>query len=287
MKIILSRKGFDSKYGGCASPILPDGRLVSLPIPVQSRSACRFADLRVPDLDVGALAESLSRGRVRATDACHLDPDLTNSLLPRAPGWRPAFGQTSTAQRHLGNCGVGKGDLFLFFGWFREIVQDGNGRWVYRRTAPDLHHLYGWLQVDDIVRLGARPRDFIERYAGLAQHPHFFGEWDVENTLYVATNQLTLPGFRADVAGAGQFRKSRQCLKLTAPNAKRSEWLLPDFFEPRRNRVPLSYHGKPHRWRQYADGMLLQSVAKGQEFVLDVGDTEEAIRWLNNLFEEE
>ena len=33
MKIILSRKGFDSENGGYASPILPDGSLVSLPIP--------------------------------------------------------------------------------------------------------------------------------------------------------------------------------------------------------------------------------------------------------------
>jgi len=33
MKVILSRKGFDSSYGGCASPILPDGTLLSLPIP--------------------------------------------------------------------------------------------------------------------------------------------------------------------------------------------------------------------------------------------------------------
>ena len=33
MKVILSRKGFDSQYGGMPSPILPDGTLLSLPIP--------------------------------------------------------------------------------------------------------------------------------------------------------------------------------------------------------------------------------------------------------------
>ena len=32
MKIILSRKGFDSQYGGYPSPVLPDGRMISLPI---------------------------------------------------------------------------------------------------------------------------------------------------------------------------------------------------------------------------------------------------------------
>ena len=33
MKIILSRKGFDSANGGTASPVMPDGTLLSLPIP--------------------------------------------------------------------------------------------------------------------------------------------------------------------------------------------------------------------------------------------------------------
>ena len=33
MKIILSRKGFDSGYGGMPSPILPDGTMLSMPIP--------------------------------------------------------------------------------------------------------------------------------------------------------------------------------------------------------------------------------------------------------------
>lgn len=30
MKVILSRKGFDSGYGGFSSPVLPDGTLLSL-----------------------------------------------------------------------------------------------------------------------------------------------------------------------------------------------------------------------------------------------------------------
>ena len=37
MKVILSRKGFDSSNGGCPSPILPDGTLLSLPIPTDDR----------------------------------------------------------------------------------------------------------------------------------------------------------------------------------------------------------------------------------------------------------
>ena len=37
MKVILSRKGFDSSNGGCPSPILSDGTLLSLPIPSADR----------------------------------------------------------------------------------------------------------------------------------------------------------------------------------------------------------------------------------------------------------
>lgn len=36
MKFILSRKGMDSAAGGFANPILPDGTLLSLPIPDDS-----------------------------------------------------------------------------------------------------------------------------------------------------------------------------------------------------------------------------------------------------------
>lgn len=32
MKVILSRKGFDSSNGGIPSPIMPDGTLLSMPI---------------------------------------------------------------------------------------------------------------------------------------------------------------------------------------------------------------------------------------------------------------
>jgi len=38
MRVILSRKGFDSSFGGCPSPILPDGTLLSLPIPEMAYS---------------------------------------------------------------------------------------------------------------------------------------------------------------------------------------------------------------------------------------------------------
>jgi hypothetical protein len=47
IKITLSRKGFDSPYGDYPGPILPDGKMVSLPIPLKD-------DLTYSDLEVKA-----------------------------------------------------------------------------------------------------------------------------------------------------------------------------------------------------------------------------------------
>jgi hypothetical protein len=44
MKVILSRKGFDSEYGGIPSPIMPDGTLLSLPIPYE-QDIIKYTDL--------------------------------------------------------------------------------------------------------------------------------------------------------------------------------------------------------------------------------------------------
>ena len=43
MKVILSRKGFDSSCGGQVSPILPDGTLLSMPIP--SDDTLKYSEL--------------------------------------------------------------------------------------------------------------------------------------------------------------------------------------------------------------------------------------------------
>src|SRR5262249_20168082 len=120
LKIILSRKGSDASAGGGPSPILADGGIVSLPIP-DRRSRIRYRDI------VGVRDHAPHRD-VRA----HLDPDLDPAARPRPRGWRPVFGQEGAAQTVLARAGVGPGDVFVYFGWFR-------------RGREDLHVLFGWL----------------------------------------------------------------------------------------------------------------------------------------------
>jgi hypothetical protein len=59
MKVILSRKGFDSEYGGGPSPILDGKRLVSLPIKYDKETRRRYNELQLGGENLGLLIESL------------------------------------------------------------------------------------------------------------------------------------------------------------------------------------------------------------------------------------
>ena len=207
MKIILSRKGFDSSTGGVASPILPDGTMLSLPIPYPA-ARHRLGDITRHGLALGPLVSALTRGRLGPDTAVHLDPDLVDADRPRHPEWRGAFGQLGAAQSHLAAEGVAPGDLFLFFGWFRATERVGAG-WRYQRDAPDVHALFGWLQVGEILRVGPAIDEHRRRRPWLADHPHLNGHAVPGNTVYVAARALQIAGRSLGVPGAGVFSAVR------------------------------------------------------------------------------
>lgn len=281
MKLVLSRKGFDSQYGGIASPILPDGRLLPLPIP-STHDVDTMRDLGFEGLPLDTVLRDLSRNRWCAESRVHLDPQLARPARQRSARWLPAFGQAGAAQGHLAAQGVGKGDLFLFFGWFHE-VELRDGHWQYKRPRRDLHVMFGWLEVDQVLPI-VRERDkCLRRHRWIASHPHVANPLhytDPRNTLYVAPEASRLPGVAR--SGGGYFPRLHSDLVLTGPGPKRSTWRLPGWFAPR-GRPPLSYHGQPGRWRRVGANVELESVAKGQEFVLDSAFYPEARRWAANL----
>lgn len=285
MKIILSRKGFDSGYGGCPSPVFPDGSMVSLPIP-GGRAPNRFGGIQGPAGPLGPLAAALSRRPAMEHAMAHLDPDLDAGSVPRRPGWRPSLGQVGAAQSHLAAQGVGPGDVFLFFGWFRPIEPHA-GAWHYVRGQRALHAMFGYLQVGEVMALGADPANHarqIERTPWLHDHPHLNGQRAPNNTLYVAADRLTLPGLQASLPGAGCFASLSDDLVLTAPGQSvKSVWRLPDWMSPETG-ATLSYHADAGRWsRDPAGNAILRSVAKGQEFVMDVATAARAMAWLQAL----
>lgn len=281
MKIILSRKGFDSSAGGVPSPILPDGRIVSLPIP-DPLSPIRYGEIGGDVRDVGELVSNLTSGHIRRSTRAHLDPDLVATDRPRPEGWRPVFGQEGAAQGHLRNALVGPGDLFVFFGLFQHVIRR-RGRWIFARDAPRVHLIWGWLQIDRIVPVAACPESVRRR---VGDHPHLHHAATADNVLYLARRRLLLPGVRSALAGSGVFPRHERLLQLSDPFASRpSLWRLPAWLHPGQRRVALSYHRRPTRWSKAGGVTRLRSAPRGQEFVLDAGQYPEAVRWLLRLLE--
>ena len=286
-KLIISRKGFDSGSGGCPSPIFPDGTMFSLPIPSGDEEA--FEDLQHGDVDIASVVSGITDGRMGGLNLIHLDPDLNFDAYRHRKEragwqeWRGMLGQAGAAQSHLNNQGVASGDVFLFFGLYRRVEKTAQG-WRFVRGAPELHVLWGWLQVDEkypVANIG--PNDL----AWARHHPHIFSNYrDDKNTVYAASMKLELGGDddRCENAGWGVFPKLDQRLVLTDPNgAGVSNWRLPRWFYPDGNKPPLTYHPDRKRWRRDANHACLQSVGRGQEFVLDLAHYPEATDWLSDL----
>lgn len=283
MRIILSRKGFDSGSGGCASPIVDGVNLVSLPIP-DDRCHYRYDQLSMHP-DMAEIVPDLSAGKVSGSQRAHLDPDLDLATVRRSEGWKPAFGQSGAAQAHLEAQNVQIGDVFIFFGWFRDAARDANGKWSFTRYGRNVHAVFGWLQIGDIIRLPTGKREEWSHYPWLEKHPHVDRGPDAKNVVYVASSELVLPDIGATgVSGAGTLSNINDRRILTDPMAKnRSTWRLPAWFKASKKCSPLSYHSSPHRWQDDGDKTLLKSVARGQEFVLDCENRPQASGWLMSL----
>ena len=279
MKLILSRKGFDSSAGGVPSPIFPNGRMVSLPIPDKS-SPVTYGDISYEGGSLGSLVADLTGGRIPPHYRAHIDPDLVADSLPRLPGWRPIFGQTGQAQSHLRNNEVGSGALFLFFGLFRRVERlNGSYTWV-RDTRP-CHVIWGWLQVVEVLELW---NSQVNGYEWAKYHPHFNRSTDFNNVVYLARRNLRINELLEDLPGAGIFPQFSLRQQLTAAHAENaSTWELPGWFHPGENRKPLTYHADTQRWQKRSDRTVLKSVARGQEFVLDCDEYPEAIQWAHDL----
>ena len=281
MKLIFSRKGFDSSAGGVPSPIFPDGRMVSLPIP-DERSKVSYTDISYNGASLGPLVAQLTGGRIPARSRAHIDPDLAQDSLPRLAGWCPIFGQTGPAQGHLRNNGVGPGDLFLFFGLFRYIeVRDGLYTWV--KNVRPCHVIWGWLQIGEVLPIeSSKPPS---GYEWAEYHPHFRQEGESNNVVYLASRHLEIDNVDTDrLLGGGVFSHFSTSQQLTAPLAEnKTTWSLPAWFHPTGHRAPLTYHADARRWRLQGERTELKTVSRGQEFILDCDEYPEAVGWVCDL----
>ncbi len=218
MKVILSRKGFDSANGGIPSPIMPDGTLLSMPIPFDDENTA-YADIQWNGMTYADILRDLNP--TREYTRCHLDPDIRDNRVKHIKGWAPAFGQLGSAQGKLRNAGVEEGDLILFFGWFRKAVESKAG---YRFAPRDEHDFYagndlqvifGYMQIGEIIT----DQDRIRKYYW---HPHSTDAHtcNKNNVLYLPTDKLSLaPSMKG--YGTLDFRKDRV---LTKEGCTRATW---------------------------------------------------------------
>ncbi len=270
MKIIFSRKGFDSAAGGGASPIV-EGRPISLPIPAGVASQTRYGDL-----GLGDYVKAASRGRYGSDDLCHHDPmffrDDQNGSGQSVSGQRVSgqsvsgqniigqclfgqclFGQCGAAQTHLANQQVGIGDVFLFFGLFEE-----------EQTGERHHRIFGYLKIEAMIDLTTCQDADRKRLVDLG-HPHALAMHGSNDMIY------TGKGCTA--------RRASPALRLTVPGGPPSLWQRPPWLR----RGELSYHGCKDRWLPQG---RLRSVARGQEFVADIGTRRQPRDWLAKVLAE-
>lgn len=192
MKIVFSRKGFDSASGGGPSPIV-DGRPVSLPIPSSGGSGTTW-----DDLGLGEHVARASRERFSGAEECHHDPMFLadGSCL---------FGQCGAAQTHLANRGVGVGDVFLFFGLFRA------------EGEPPHHRIFGYLEVAEMLVVSELSD---ERRTELVAHghPHVIAPYAANDVIYAGKGQTA--------------STASDLLRLTAVGEKPSTWARPGWLKP-------------------------------------------------------
>lgn len=292
MRLIFSRKGFDSSYGGSPSPILEDGTIVSFPIPdtdCDKEYSIRYRDLHPQGVDIGKLVDDLAvktkHGKISSKDLAHFDPDLCKEAFqPRESGWRGIFGQCLAAQGHLRNQSVEIGDLFLFYGLYRKVILI-KGKYLYDSSSKPIHLIWGWMQIGDIVDIANEQAINKIQYPWATYHPHYhFQKQPANNTLYVASEALSIEGFGANKTKSfGVFEHYREELQLTDPDYdKTSYWRLPNWMYQENKLCPLTYN-KNREWKLENGFARLKSFTRGQEYVCDVNGIPDSLIWLESL----
>lgn len=217
MKVILSRKGFDSSNGGIVSPFFENGSMISFPIP--SYDGDTYDLLYYDGTPYSKILRDL---HYKGGNHCHVDPDLDQKRRgSMIEGWFPAFGQTGSSAAYLNNNGIEKGDLFLFFGNFH-CVENRNGSFSYTRSrkdfykGKDLQVIWGYLQIGDILDTPVQ-----QKIAWW--HPHASDAYTASslNVIYKAAETLS---FDDKLPGAGLLRFDIKRV-LTKEGENKATWV--------------------------------------------------------------
>ena len=184
MKIILSKKGLDSSYGGYPIKMQNDNddtywSLITIPIPIYDdpksnkcmlkgeniKYVCHHMDgepkglinlyekrvgdkIKVKDIAKSIEVDSNSVNKF----LIHTDPYIINYSENDNYDYIGSFGQANSAQGHLRKQNVSIGDIFLFYGWYKFNSEP------YERQV-----IFGYLQVDCIITLDKKYKSKLEQ----------------------------------------------------------------------------------------------------------------------------
>lgn len=280
MKVILSRKGFDTSIGKIPNVILEDNSLLIFPIPAPDEKYL-YEKLHYKNMEESLyqilknLGYDFSQGIT-----CHPDPDLTNWCNVEN-GWHAAFGQCGSSASYLReSVKIEEGDLFLFFGQFCKCdVKKGKYDWNNYGYGNRIHLIWGYLQVGKIVNTEE------EMCTDFSAHPHSQKKyWENKasvknNVLYVARDKLS---FNEDLPGAGLFPFSNKRI-LTKRGFSMANWDKNLFGEPKilENHIP----GKSGKKRKNASSNKDECIYyQGQWQELGLEISEDSANWAKGLF---
>lgn len=292
MKLILSRKGFDSGSGGCFSPYDHEtGKYIWFPIPekvTNYSNSVRYTDVLVKNdyisnikgSNLSEIYSSLKgsyRVKLRKKEFvgindddvfAHFDPMLgTPPWIEENPNLKigRGYGQYNSAP-HLEKHNVNEGSIFLFFGGFQST----------KSKKISGHYIYGWLKVKKRIETYKECKELIKEY-NLHHHPHIteaaFNR-NQKNYIFVPDEWLFED---LQIPGCGYFTSLNDDLLLSNnKEANIATWKLPSFFYHNLTQV----HQKT--WEKTQEDFCTVKTGIGQEFVTNLSKNGED--WLRELF---
>lgn len=271
MRVILSRKGFESTHEGIPSPILPDGTLLLLPKP-DNDGYVSYKEFYCEGTSYYDIAVSLDSKMqdvlkdARCNSSCYIAKSDHRPPLK----WFPAYLRTGPLESHLNRQRVSVGDLFLFYGCFRQTEYDANHHLRFVPNAPEQNIIFSYFQIGAIIK----NLSFISSHFQWPLHTLIDKDTSIQHTIYLPTKKLSYnnqqPGF--DILSYSQK------LVLTKPGLHYYQWQLPDFLcAPD---VKISYHN--NRNNGFLSGKdYFKSSSIGEEFVIH--GTYDLQRWVHSL----
>ena len=320
MKVIFSRKGFDSSYGGCSSIILPKemgSKMISFPIPEthSKRGGIKADNIIYVDLYNKSLKDILSDLNKEIKDKYHVDPEIQNMQIKDTDGSLKqsfanrkyaALGQSGAAAGHLLNQKIKKGDLFLFFSTYQETRLDEDKKIHYAEDKKKFHSIWGYMIVDDVFLINPKnnyitkiyyddknnrkedkPKliDSFTDYPGLKSHLHFKNrkgyEKNIKNIIICSTTFGTFNYTE-------ELRLTRKDPNTNEVSNNLTDWKITNFWNNNlQNKITMTYNDKNIKKElSKAKGHLhleIKAASIGQEFVIDNYDIAIMKKWLKEI----